>query len=254
MIPKMGDDSASLRAEVEALRGRLATVDQQTCDFVSRLAHELRTPLGAILMWGHVLRMGRDADRDAALAAIEASARTQSAMIGRLLDVCRGSVGRLRIEPKTIDLGAPVRQALAAATESAEARKITIASSIGPAPILVSADSDRVAEIVSILLDNAIKFTAPQGNVDIATAMEGTRALVRVRDTGRGLSPGDIGEIFVAFRSAASATRPVSSGLGVGLALGRQLAELHGGTLVAESPGVGQGSTFTLRLPVAPKG
>jgi two-component system, chemotaxis family, CheB/CheR fusion protein len=248
-LESMGDENGALRAEVEALRIRLAAADQQTCDFVSRLAHELRTPLGAILMWGHVLRMGRDADRDAALSAIEASARAQSAMIGRLLDVCRGAAGRLRIEPTSIDLCVPVREAVASLAQAAEARTIRLTASIGPAAVPVAADKTRVAEIVSILLDNAIKFTAPHGTVDVSTALHGNQARVLVRDSGRGLSPGDLGEIFVPFRSAVSATRPVSGGMGVGLALARQLAELHGGMLVAESAGVGHGSTFTLELP-----
>lgn len=245
----MGDEIESLRAELEALRARLASADQQTCDFVSRLAHELRTPLGAILMWGHVLRMGRDADLEAALAAIEASARVQSTMIGRLLDVCRGVAGRLRIEPSPIDLGAQVREAVGSVAPAAETRAVRLTSTIPVAPLPAVADGARVTEIVSILLDNAVKFTPPQGSVEVSAVVEGDSARVQVRDTGRGLSEADTTEIFVPFRSGATGSRPVSGGLGVGLALARRLAELHGGTLVASSPGAGQGSTFTLTLP-----
>jgi signal transduction histidine kinase len=245
----MADEMASLRAEVEALQVRLAAADQQTCDFVSRLAHELRTPLGAILMWGHVLRMGRDADRDAALSAIESSARTQSTMIGRLLDVCRGTVGRLKIEQSSMDLCVPVRDAVGAFVEPAEARGVKLTAALGSAPVRVSGDGARLAEIVSILVDNAVKFTPPQGSISVSLVVAGPKVRVQVRDSGRGLSPGDIEEIFVPFRSGAASGRPVAGGLGVGLALARRLAELHGGTLVAQSAGANQGSTFTLELP-----
>lgn len=246
----MGDEITGLREELEALRARLALADQQTCDLVSRLAHELRTPLGAILMWGHVLRGGRDADRDVALDAIDASARAQSRMIGALLDVCRGVAGRLRIERNPVDLAAAVSTALGSLSSVADTRKVRLVAALSQERITVSGDAARLVEVVTILVDNGLKFTPPEGEVSVALTADAATARVVVRDTGRGLTASAMATIFVPFRAAA--TGPAAGGLGVGLALARQLAELHGGTLTASSAGVNAGATFTLALPRLP--
>jgi signal transduction histidine kinase len=249
----MGDEIASLREEVEALRARLAVADQQTCDFVSRLAHELRTPLGAILMWGHVLRGGRESDRDGAITAIELSARAQSKMIGSLLDVCRGVTGRLRIESVAVDVSTVVRDAVAAMMPIAQTRNVTLTlkALAGPEPVRVSGDPVRVGEMVSILVDNALKFTPPQGTVQVALTADAATVRAIVRDSGRGLAAEELETLFVPFRPAAGGARAMSGGLGVGLALAKQLADLHHGTVSAESAGANTGSTFTLTLPRA---
>lgn len=246
-MERMDDESTRLREEVAELRARLAAVDRQTLDLVSRLAHELRAPLGALLMWSHVLRGGRDSDRLAALDAIEASTRAQSRMIGALLDVCRGVAGRLRIEQEEVELATAVRTAVEPLLEVAETRRVKLSVTAAPEPVAVSGDAARLAEIVSILVDNALKFTPPEGQVDVAVVTAPATAQIVVRDTGRGIGAKAIESIFVPFRGAE--TGPSGAGLGVGLALARILAELHGGTLIATSPGANAGATFTLTLP-----
>lgn len=246
---EQGEVSA-LRAEVEALRSRLQESDDRMHQFMARLAHELRTPLGAILMWAHVLRVGRDADRDVAVDAIEASARAESKLIGDLLDVAHAVAGRLRIERSTVDLRESVRMAVEAVGAAAVARAVRLDVSIADHPVEVSGDLKRLGQLVSNMVGNAIKFTPEGGVVDVQLMAAAGTARIVVRDTGRGIPRDELPDIFKAFRPSADLQRPAAGGLGLGLAFVRLVAELHGGTASAQSDGPGRGSTFVVEIPL----
>jgi signal transduction histidine kinase len=242
------NDSA-LRAEVETLSRRLAETDRRMCEFVARLAHELRSPLGAILMWVHVLRLDRADDRIPALDAIEVSARAQSKMIGTLLDVARALAGRLRIDQSSVDLRAPLHRAVEMLMPIANAQGVRLGVSVEGDRFQVKGDVVRLGEMVSNLVENGIRFTPSGGEVQIRLIAGGGSVRITVRDSGRGLRPEELPEIFTAFRSEGDAeTRP--SGLGLGLALVRLLVELHGGVISADSEGPGRGCLFTIDIPL----
>jgi signal transduction histidine kinase len=249
-VDSESDERAGLRAELEALRARLALAEARTTDLVARMAHELRTPLGAILMWAHVLRLGREEDRAAAIDAIETSARTESQLIGRLLDVSRGLAGRLKIGSTPLDLRAPVRDALDAHAADASNRGVTLEWSLADVAIPLLGDAGRLREIVSILLSNGIKFTPPGGWVRLSLVRAGAMAKLDVADSGAGIAAAEIPEIFVPFRVPGERHARAGVGLGVGLALARQLVALHGGAIHCASAGTDQGSRFTIELPV----
>jgi signal transduction histidine kinase len=243
-------DVSALRGEIEVLRARLAQADERMSAFMARLAHELRTPLGAILMWAHVLRTGRDADRDGAIDAIDASARAQSKLIGDLLDLVRATAGRLRIDRAWLDLRGPVQLAVEGLRSAAEARAVMLEILVPDRPVDVMGDGSRLRDLVSSLVDNGIKFTPEGGSVDVRLLVAGPTARIVVRDTGRGIPREELPEIFGAFRSSTAADRPTTGGLGIGLAFVRLLAELHSGTVRAESDGSGRGSTFVVEIPL----
>lgn len=239
-----------LGAEVASLRARLAEKDRQTSEFVARLAHELRTPLGAILMWAHVLRLGRDADRGAAIDAIETSARAESKIIARLLDVSRALVGRLKINRAILDLREPVRAALEDHRSDAHAHKVKIEIALGDESLSIVGDRDRLREIVSNLVSNGIKFNPPGGIVKVRLSRVGQHARLTVTDTGFGFERQDLPDIFNAFQGAGEGEIRAGAGLGLGLALARLLTELHEGAIRADSDGKGRGTVFTIDLPL----
>ena len=244
------DDVSALRAEIETLRLRLEQGDVRTFEFVARLAHELRAPLGALLMWSHVLRMGREADRDAALDAIDASARAQSKMIGNLLDVSRALAGQLRIEKVPVDLQEPLRLAVEAVTPAAQARSVVLNVAVDGGEFPVAGDAARLREVIAHVLDNAVKFTPEGGAADVSLARSGNSARIVVRDSGRGIARAELASIFIPFRPAGETTVRSAGGLGLSLAFARLVTDLHGGTITADSAGAGRGATFTLEIPL----
>jgi signal transduction histidine kinase len=238
--------------ELAQLRLRLDQSDRRTFEFVARLAHELRTPLGAILMWAHVLRTGRDTDRIPALDAIDASARAQSKMIENLLDVARAMAGRLRLLRSVVDLRTVVRAAIDASGPIANARGVALTEAIDADQVQVSGDPARLGQVVSNLIDNGIKFTSPGGSVDVRLTRTTSTARVAVRDTGRGLPREVLTDVFAPFGSPGDGEIRVAGSLGLGLAFVRLVTELHGGTVTADSEGPERGCTFTVDLPLQP--
>jgi signal transduction histidine kinase len=242
---------ASLRVEVAALRARLEQTQQGMHGFVAMLAHELRTPLGAILMWAHVLRLGRENDREAALDAIEESARTQSKLIGTLLDVTRAVAGRLRIERLPVDLKEIARAVVADLTGLAESKNVRLRATIPAAPLSVRGDAARLGEMVATLARTAVSACPPGGTVDVELERLEQTLRVVVRDSGPGLAAGELATVFTPFHLAGATDQQPLSSLRLELPLVSLLAQLHGGQALAFSPGAGQGTTFALELPGA---
>ena len=220
-------------------------------EFLATVSHELRTPLSAILGWSQILK---DRVTDQALKkpleVVYRNALAQVRIIDDILEVSRIITGKFRIDPKPTDLVAITRDAIEAVRPSADAKQIEIRFHTQTTYRLLVADPDRLQQVIWNLLTNAVKFTPAGGKIDVDERQEGSALLLSVADTGGGLAEEVLPHVFDRFWQAdSSATRRVG-GLGLGLALVRHIVELHGGTVAAHSAGLGQGSTFTIRLPV----
>ncbi len=222
-------------------------------DFLATLSHELRTPLNAILGWSEVLEEG-DSDGDTAQRAIETiarNARSQAKLIEDLLDISRIMTGRLRLETRPIgDLQAIVEAAVDSLRLAAEAKQIDVQVAAQPRLGPILGDPVRLQQVVWNLVSNAVKFTPRGGEVHITLDRDGACARLVVRDTGEGIRSDFLPYVFDRFRQGDGGSTRTHGGLGLGLAIVRQLAELHGGEVAVTSRGPGLGATFTVRLPL----
>ncbi|MEG4453686.1 PAS domain-containing protein [Microcoleus sp. N9_A1] len=221
-------------------------------EFLAVLSHELRSPLNPILGWSQLLRGGKlsAAKTAKALETIERNARLQSQLIEDLLDVSRILQGKLRLTVAPVNVATIILSALETVQLSAEAKKIQIQTILNPDVGQVLGDTIRLQQIVWNLLSNAVKFTPEGGRVEVRLGQIEHQAQIQVIDTGKGILPDFLPYVFDHFRQEDGATTRKFGGLGLGLAIVRQLIELHGGTVFAESPGEGLGATFTVRLPL----
>jgi signal transduction histidine kinase/CheY-like chemotaxis protein len=221
-------------------------------EFLAVLSHELRSPLNPILGWSRLLRNGKlNAAKTAqALEIIERNAQLQSQLIEDLLDVSRILRGKLSLNMAPVNLASTIKAALETVRLAAEAKSIQIQTMFDPTIGQVLGDSARLQQVIWNLLTNAVKFTPDGGQVEIQLQLIGSQALIQVRDTGKGISPDFLPYVFEYFRQADATTTRTFGGLGLGLAIVRHLVELHGGTVQVDSPGEGQGATFTVRLPL----
>jgi len=244
------DREALLRRE-RAARAEAEASSRLKDEFLATVSHELRTPLTAILGWADLLRSGELSEAVAArgLETIERNARSQVQLINDLLDVSRIISGNLRIELKPLNLEGVVESAMNVVRPLAAAKNIRLEARLGNGFPFVAGDSERLQQIVQNLLGNAVKFTAKNGLVEVDLKRDGARLHLSVKDNGQGIPPEFLPHVFDRFRQADQSTTRSHGGLGLGLAIVRQLVELHGGTVDARSPGRGGGSTFTVRLP-----
>ncbi|HEX7085647.1 MAG TPA: ATP-binding protein [Vicinamibacterales bacterium] len=234
--------------EVEA---QLADANRLKDEFLATLSHELRTPLNAVLGWARMLASGRvSAGRvDHALAVIERNAQAQARLVEELLDLSRIESGQLRLQIEPIDVSIVVQNALEAVRPAADARGVEVSVSIDPAARWVTADADRLRQVVWNLLSNAVKFTPGGGRVSLTLEANNSAVVLRVSDTGCGISPEFLPRVFDRFSQGERAESRGVRGLGIGLAIVRELVEAHGGAVEASSPGEGLGATFTVTLP-----
>ncbi|MCA1631732.1 MAG: GAF domain-containing sensor histidine kinase [Acidobacteria bacterium] len=232
---------------------RLAQEANQMKDqFLAVVSHELRTPLTSITGWAELLRLGilDEKGEKHAVEVIENSARAQAQLIGDLLDISRIITGKIRLNVQPLELPPVVEAALDVVRPAANARSIKLSARYDPRAAKVSGDPDRIQQIVWNLLSNAVKFTPEGGRVEVRLARVGAHAELTVSDTGVGIAPEFIPYVFDRFRQADPSPTRAHGGLGIGLAIVRHLAELHGGEVSAESAGEGHGATFRLRLPL----
>ncbi len=215
-------------------------------EFLATVSHELRTPLNAIVGWTYLLKAGLTESQPAAVAAIERNAVAQARLINDLLDVSRMMKGRFALAAVPMDLRASLRAALGTVRPAAEAKHLQI-EVVGDEPVVVLGDEVRLLQVAWNLLSNAVKFTPRGGRIVAEVSRVGSRARLRVTDTGDGIEPGLLPHVFEPFRQATASRRP--GGLGLGLAIVRQISELHGGTATAASEGPQQGASFTVMLP-----
>jgi signal transduction histidine kinase len=237
------ESERSARAHAEA-------VNRLKDEFLATLSHELRTPLNAILGWSHLLTSRRNdpAMVERAIGVIRNNAMAQSQLIEDILDVSRIIGGKLRLKLGRVPLQEVIEAALDSVSLAAQAKAIEIArdiESIEP----ITGDYDRLQQVVWNLLSNAVKFTPPEGRVTVGLKRVDDDVVLRVEDTGIGISQEFLPYVFDRFRQADGTATRRHGGLGLGMAIVRHLVELHGGTVRAESAGEGQGATFTMRLP-----
>ncbi|HEV7499944.1 MAG TPA: response regulator, partial [Vicinamibacteria bacterium] len=245
---------ATIRALLRAREAEkaLREANRVKDEFLATLSHELRTPLNAIVGWAHVLRTpGLDpAVMTRALDSIQRNAEAQTRLISDILDVSRVIAGKLRIQTGRVELATVVEAAVETVRPAAQARRIALEVTLDPHAV-VPGDASRLQQIAWNLLTNAVKFTPPDGTVRVTLRRVPPAVELVVEDTGMGIEAAFLPFVFDRFRQAdASMTRTVS-GLGLGLALVHDLVQLHGGTVRAESAGLGQGARFTILLPTA---
>jgi signal transduction histidine kinase/ActR/RegA family two-component response regulator len=242
-----------LLAVAERARAEAEASNRAKDQFLAVLSHELRTPLHAIVGWVRLLREGvlSPEKREHAIETIERNAMAQTRIIEDLLDVSRMVSGKLRLSVRDVALAPPLRAAVEAVRPMADARGVVVDTVLDEDLLRARVDPDRIQQIVWNLVTNAVKFTGRGGRVAVALARHGDAAVLRVVDTGRGIRADFLPHIFERFRQADASTTREHGGLGLGLAITRQLVELHGGTIRAESPGEGGGAAFVVELPLA---
>jgi PAS domain S-box-containing protein len=251
-------ENARLYAAEQQARAQAESANRIKDEFLAVLSHELRTPLNPILGWAKLLqtRTFDAAKTTEALVTIERNARLQAQLVEDLLDVSRILRGKLILNVTPVDVKTIVASALETVRLAAEAKAIVLQYEVGSGeskalPLTVLGDLTRLQQIVWNLLSNAVKFTPQGGKVEVLVTEIERMAQIQVIDTGKGICPHFLPYIFDYFRQADSATTRSQGGLGLGLAIARQLVELHGGTLWAESLGENQGTTFTVQLPLS---
>lgn len=223
-------------------------------EFLATLSHELRTPLNAILGWSQIIRRGPGLSDDLAqgLEVIERNARAQSQIIEELLDMSRIISGKVRLDLQKMELAEVVRLAVETARPTADAKSVRLQAVIDPpASANMSGDPNRLQQVLWNLIANAIKFTPRHGRVQVTLQRVNSHLEVAVTDTGEGIDPEFIPFVFDRFRQANATITRRHGGLGLGLSIAKQLVELHGGSIRASSDGIGQGSTFTVSLPLS---
>jgi PAS domain S-box-containing protein len=221
-------------------------------EFLATLSHELRTPLTAILGWSRLLQMSDfdEAAKSRALRTIERNAQAQTQLIDDLLDTSRIITGKLRLDVRPVDLATVVAAATETARPAAEAKEIDLQTILDTQAGPISGDPDRLQQVVWNLLSNAIKFTPKGGRVQVRLERIHSHVEITVADTGRGIAAEFLPHVFDRFRQADQTTTRVHGGLGLGLAIVRQLVELHGGSVRVESGGAGRGTSFNVSLPL----
>ena len=248
---------ARLRAEEEKHRAensyRAAQEANRAKDeFLMTLSHELRTPMTAILGWARMLPVMNPSDPmfPEAIRSIGRSANLQAKLIDDVLDVSRIVSGKLRLGVENIDVAPILQSAVEAVRPSANAKQITLVTSISPDVGAATLDPTRLQQIVWNLLSNAVKFTPKGGRVELGGSRTSSHVQISVIDTGEGIEPSFLPYVFEPFRQAETASTRTHGGLGLGLSIVRYLAEAHGGKVMAESTGRGKGARFTVTLPI----
>lgn len=236
----------------QAARSQAEAANRFKDEFLATVSHELRTPLNAILGWASLLnrREFKEESVRNALEVIERSARAQSKIVNDILDVSRVVNGKLRIKSQLVELVPIIESAIETIRPAADAKSIEINVRLASGKSFVRGDADRLQQIIWNLLANAIKFTPPDGKIEVRLEKTDPQFEIKISDNGAGISKEFLPHVFERFTQAdSSMTR--TGGLGLGLAIVRHLVELHGGTVSAESEGEGRGSTFIIRLPAA---
>jgi signal transduction histidine kinase len=248
----LADHAAALAHIVDDQTRELREANRMKDEFLATLSHELRTPLTAILGWSRLM-LRSDIEgpmRKQALEAIERNAAHQARLVDDLLDVSRIMTGKLALAPRTVELGRVVVAALDGLEEATRGRDLTVERDVDMTGIRVHGDADRLQQVVSNLLTNAVKFTPDGGRIIVRLGRGGGQAVLVVEDTGVGMTSDFLPKVFERFRQADASLARSRGGLGVGLSIVKHIVELHGGSVAADSAGAEKGATFTIRLPL----
>lgn len=247
----MADREQLLESE-RAARSEAEHASRMKDEFIATVSHELRTPLNAIVGWTQVLKESTDRPDEVArgIEIIERNAFAQSQLIEDMLDLGRITSGKLTLNLQPVELSAIVRDAITSVRPAAELKAVQLKVVLHTKSGSMLGDKHRLQQVIWNLVSNAIKFTPKGGSVAVTLTQVNSHMEITVADTGRGIAPDFLPHVFERFSQADASTTRQYGGLGIGLALVKQLVELHGGVVRAESPGVDQGATFTIVLPV----
>jgi signal transduction histidine kinase/ActR/RegA family two-component response regulator len=249
-------DHLAVEQRAKALSQRATKEAEQASrlkdEFLATVSHELRTPLNAMLGWVTLLRSNKldQAGRERGLDTIERNVRIQTQLIEDLLDASRIITGKLHLDTRALLPNTFVDAAMEVVRPAVEAKQIELTKFVDPNVGTVYGDPSRLQQVVWNLLSNAVKFTPKGGRVDLDVERVDSHIEIKVSDTGQGIKPEFLPFVFERFRQADMKTTRIHGGLGLGLAIVRQLVELHGGSVAVSSPGEGEGSTFTVQLPL----
>jgi PAS domain S-box-containing protein len=249
---KAAEERKRLLEAEQVARAHAERMSELKDQFLATLSHELRTPLGAILGWAQVIRKRKmsEPELQRALEVVERNARAQARLIEDLLDMARITSGQVALDVQPVDPHGFIEAALETVRPAAEGKGIRIQKALDPTAGALVGDANRLQQVVWNLLSNAIKFTPPEGEIHVTLLRHGQYLELRVADTGIGIQPDFLPYVFDRFRQADGSSTRRHGGLGLGLAIAKHLVELHGGSLTAESAGVGQGASFVVQLPV----
>lgn len=241
-----------LVAREQSARAEAETASRMKDEFLATVSHELRTPLNAIIGWTHMLRRGQlDGDTEGrALETIERNAKAQAQLVEDILDVSRMISGKLTLHTTLVDIASVASAAIDATRLAAKSKNIQFRVNFEGTALFVCGDADRLQQMIWNLISNAIKFTDDGGRVNVSLERRDSRVVIRVADNGPGIREEFLPYVFERFSQADGASTRSHNGLGLGLALVKHLAELHGGTVAVASEGEGKGSTFTVELPL----
>jgi PAS domain S-box-containing protein len=248
-------DRTDLRSQYETMDAQaaeLADSRERTHAFLKTLGHELRNPLAPLSNATHIIsRASSDPRVATALQIISRQISTLTRLADDLMDISRLEIGKVELAKKRVD----VRRLLLEATESlqdvARQKELTLEAILPQGPLFAEIDEDRFQRVVLNLLGNAIKYTPAKGNIWLTATEDANEVTIHVRDTGIGIAPDVLPKIFDLFTRASAAVDLVPGGLGVGLAMVKEIVELHGGSVQARSAGAGKGAEFTVRIPAA---
>jgi PAS domain S-box-containing protein len=246
------EDHAELLKRERATRAEAEKANRLKDEFLATLSHELRTPLNAVIGWSRMLASGRLDHEYAkhAVEVIERNAWAQKQIIEDILDVSRVITGRLQLNLSLVDLVRVVDAALDTLRPALEAKEIQVERFIDANLRVIPGDADRLQQVVWNILSNAAKFVPNGGRVEISVNQTATHLLIQVKDNGPGIDPKFLPHVFERFRQADGSSTRTHGGLGLGLAIGRHLVELHGGTISVENREDSEGAIFTVRLPL----
>jgi PAS domain S-box-containing protein len=239
-----------LRRQEEA-RAAADAANRAKDEFLATLSHELRTPMSAILGWVQLLKSGRmdNARTEQALASLERGARAQAVVVNDLLDTSRIMRGNLRLDIRRMELAPILNEAAETVLSAAQAKRIELVLDVAPDLSTIDGDPDRLRQVFWNLLSNSVKFTPSGGSITVLARRERDVLRVLVSDTGCGIEPAFLPFVFARFRQGDGSSARSHGGLGLGLAIVRELVELHGGTVEAASAGAGLGAQFLVQLP-----
>ena len=245
-------ENARLSREAQAARAAAEAANRAKDEFLSTLSHELRNPLNAVHGWATLIERGQlgEAQTRRAVQIIVRNVNAQIRLVDDLLDMSRVVSGRMRLVVQPVDLRDLIEDALEAVRHAAEAKRIRLQPVLEAPGLLVSGDPGRLQQIIWNLLENAVKFTPKDGRVQVQLQRVRSHVEIIVSDTGQGIAADVLPYVFDRLRQGESGSTRGHGGLGIGLALVRHLAELHGGSVYAESAGEGRGATFVVRLPL----
>lgn len=247
------EERARLLEREQQAREEAEAANRLKDEFLATLSHELRNPLNVVIGYSEILRRSEDAGNGfvgRAAEVIRRNALAQSQLVSDLLDLSRLQMGKLTINHQPVSLLTIITDALETVKTETEAKNVSLKLVANQDPFMVDGDPVRIGQIAWNLLNNAVKFTAPGGEITISLRAEGDGVQFAVEDTGQGIAPEFLPHVFEIFRQGDASSSRRQGGMGIGLALVKQLVELHGGLVRAESPGVGQGARFSVWFPL----